>query len=65
MENRYDGIALDSINTMEYDHNGCKVRLHFTLTPNESLQKDVLSNLLHVVERKRQEAADAQEPTSA
>ena len=45
---------IDTKNRIERNIDGCKVRLFFSLNPNEKIERSVLDNLMLVFDRKMQ-----------
>lgn len=45
---------IDTKNKIERNIDGCKVRLFFSLNPNEEIERLVLDNLMLVFDRKMQ-----------
>lgn len=45
---------IDTVNRIERDIDGCKVRLFFSLHPNEKIERLVLDNLMLMFDRKMQ-----------
>ena len=60
MKTVFKETKIDLANAKEYEINGCKVRLFFTLGQNEGVEKVILNNLMQVVERKKQEVSNVQ-----
>jgi len=46
---------IDTKNRIERNIDGCKVRLFFSLNPNEKIERSVLDNLMLVFDRKMQD----------
>jgi hypothetical protein len=51
---------IDTENRIERDIDGCKVRLFFSLQPNEKIERLVLDNLMLLFDRKMQGASRVQ-----
>ena len=58
MDTSYGGVEIDSTHIIDKEINGCSVRLHFTKTDNKRVEKIVLSNLIQVIDRKKQESSN-------
>jgi len=52
MDNIQKQKNIDPLNKIEKEVNGCKVRLFFSLTPNERMEHIILENLMLVFERR-------------
>jgi hypothetical protein len=51
---------IDTENRIERNIDGCKVRLFFSLQPNEKIERLVLDNLMLLFDRKMQGASRVQ-----
>ena len=51
---------IDSINKIEKEIDGCRVRLFFSLENNINVERNVLDNLISVFDRKKQDLSSMQ-----